>query len=75
MLREFPTTFELAAPYLCIYQSRESLQVYLKNLTLPAEVQLSLLSEFVTEDCVDPYSAADLRYPREESHLNMFVIC
>ena len=59
ILRGFSTTFELAAPYLFIYYSRESLKQFLDSLPLIAKAQLSLLSDFVTEEYADEYSGAD----------------
>ena len=59
ILRELSTTFELAAPYLFIYYSRKSLKLFLDSLPLIAKPQLSLLSDFVTEEYGDEYSAAD----------------
>ena len=59
ILREFSTSYELAAPYLFIYHSRKSLEDFQNNLPLPAKAQLSLLSKFVTEQYADEYAAAD----------------
>ena len=59
ILREFSTSYELAAPYLFIYHSRNSLEGFINNLPLPAKAQLSLLFKFVTEAYTDEYAAAD----------------
>ena len=58
-LREFSVSYELAAPYLCIYHSRKSLEGFQNILPLPAKAQLSLLLKYVTEEYADEYAAAD----------------
>lgn len=58
-LREFSKSYELAAPYLFIYHSRNSLEGFQSSLPVPAKAQLSLLLTFVTEEYADEYAAAD----------------
>ena len=59
ILREFASSYELAAPYLFIYHSRKSLEEFRNSLPLPAKAQLSLLSQFITQEYADEYAAAD----------------
>ena len=59
ILREFASSYEVAAPYLFMYHSRKSLEEVQNSLPLPAKAQLSLLSTFVTEEYAGEYAAAD----------------
>lgn len=59
LLREYSTSYELPAPYLFIYHSRKSLEEFENSLPLSAKTQLSLLSNYVTEQYADEYAAAD----------------
>lgn len=56
---EFSASLELPAPYLFIYHSRKSLEKFQDSLSLHAKVQLSLLSNYVTEQYADEYATAD----------------
>ena len=59
LLREYSESSELPAPYLFIYHSRKNLGQFQDSLPLPAQIQLSLLSNYVTEQYADEYAAAD----------------
>lgn len=59
LLRDYATTNELAAPYLFVYHNRKNLEEFQNSLPLPASVQLSLLSSYVTEQFAEEYKTAD----------------
>jgi len=59
MLREYNISYELPAPYLFMYHSRKNLEDIRDSLSLPAQQQLSILSDYITEQYGHEYAAAD----------------
>ena len=59
LLANYKTSHELPAPYLFIYHSRNNLDDILDKLSFSAQKQLSLLSNYVTEQYSHEYAAAD----------------
>lgn len=59
LLLSFTATNELTAPYLFVYHNRKGLEELQNDLSSSARAQLSLLSDYVTNQFAEEYSAAD----------------